>query len=343
MKCLLRTLILFTLCCPLPVLADKSDIVILKNGDRITGEIKRLQARLLQFSTDAMGTINIEWRHIERVISTENQSVETTDGHRYLGHLTSLDDSDAIGVQTNTQLIELDADEVFSAWPVKATFADRSDFDISVGFDYQKSTDIVDLTLAADWEHRRENRLTQANLRTNITQQEGSEDQRRTNFNFSHQYIHDNRRFNSWLGSMETNESLGLDLRLLAGGVYGTYLLRKTDHWLSLSGGLVGTQEKYARSDTTQSLEAVIDTQFRWYRYADPERSLSTRLTLFPSLTESGRYRSDFRTTFKLEFLKDVYWSMDLYYQYDSNPPANGIISTIKEDYGITTSFGWSP
>jgi hypothetical protein len=42
---------------PLEVSADKTDIVVLKNGDRITGEVKSLQARLLEFHTDAMGTV----------------------------------------------------------------------------------------------------------------------------------------------------------------------------------------------------------------------------------------------------------------------------------------------
>ena len=46
------------------VFAQKTDIVILENGDRITGEIKRLEAGLLNFSTDTMGTVNIEWRFI---------------------------------------------------------------------------------------------------------------------------------------------------------------------------------------------------------------------------------------------------------------------------------------
>jgi hypothetical protein len=341
---MIRAILFFLLAAFLAIPAyakgPKTDVVILKNGDKITGEVKGLQARILQFDTDAMGTIAIEWRYIDQIISTESQSVETTDGRLILGRLTSEDQGDSIGVQTEDKMITLDTEEVFAVWPVKSTFWERSDFDISLGFDYQKSTGIADLSLMASWQHRRFDRLTEANLSTDITQQEGSDDQSRHEFSFSHQYIRPNRQFNAWLGSAESNESLDLDYRVYAGGVYGKYVLRKSDHWLSLSAGLVANEEKYSDTNGNTSLEGVLNAQFDLYRYADPERSLQTRLTLFPSLTESGRWRSDFTTTFKLELVNNLYWTMQLYYQGDSNPPPEAVNST---DYGITTGIGWSP
>lgn len=39
---------------------EKTDIVILKNGDRVTGEIKNLEAGLLELKTDTMGTVYIQ-------------------------------------------------------------------------------------------------------------------------------------------------------------------------------------------------------------------------------------------------------------------------------------------
>ena len=339
MKRCARLLLLLLSLSPLSGLADKTDIVILKNGDRITGEIKRVQAGLLEFSTDAMSTVIIEWRYIQQVISNADQSVDTTDGRRFLGKLTALDEGEVIGIQTDTSLVELAPDELFTAWPVEASFWDRSDFDISFGLDYQKSTDITDLSVASNWEHRTFGRLTEASLRMDITQQDDVQDQKRYQLGGSTQFIRPNRRFNAWLVSAESNESLDLDHRIYAGGVYGSYLLRKSDRWFTLAGGLVGTQEKYAGTASNRSLEAVAGMTFNFYRYADPERSLTTRWTLFPSLTESGRLRTDFRTTFKLELINDLFWSMELYYQGDNKPPS---ADAKKSDYGITTSVGWS-
>jgi len=44
----------------LPALAAKTDVVVLLNGDRITGEVKELSYGQLKFKTDDMGTLYIE-------------------------------------------------------------------------------------------------------------------------------------------------------------------------------------------------------------------------------------------------------------------------------------------
>ncbi|HKJ16929.1 MAG TPA: DUF481 domain-containing protein [Xanthomonadales bacterium] len=323
---------------PASVMAAKTDVVLLKNGDKITGEIKRVGGGLLEFSTDTMGTVYIEWRFIAQVISNTQQSVDTIDGNRYLGKLVSLEEGDAIGIQTGSEMVEVPLKEFFSAWPVESNFWDRSDFDISVGLDYQKSTEIAEFTLAADWAHRNPDRLVEASLRANLTEQPDGTDQRRSQVQYSHQWVLPNNRFRSALGVIETNESLGLDLRLSAGGVFGNYLLRRSDRWLSASYGLIANQEKFTDGTNQTSLEAIGSLTINYFRFADPERSLSSKFTIFPSLTESGRIRSDLRTTFKLEFLSDLFWSMEAYYQSD-NKPSQGAATS---DYGITTAIGWS-
>jgi hypothetical protein len=50
----LSNIALLILCSPLPLYAEKTDIVILRNGDKITGEINKLDRSLLEYSTDDM-------------------------------------------------------------------------------------------------------------------------------------------------------------------------------------------------------------------------------------------------------------------------------------------------
>ena len=42
----------------------RTDVVTLPNGDRITGEIKRLERGRLEFKTDDAGTLYLEWDKI---------------------------------------------------------------------------------------------------------------------------------------------------------------------------------------------------------------------------------------------------------------------------------------
>src|SRR6187399_2641939 len=67
--------------------AVKTDIVELKNGDRITCEIKRLDRGKLTVKTDGLGTIAIEWDDIQFVTSKARYEIELQSGDRILGTL----------------------------------------------------------------------------------------------------------------------------------------------------------------------------------------------------------------------------------------------------------------
>ena len=51
----------------MPAIAAKTDVIVLVNGDRITGEVKNLSYGQLKFKTDHMGTVYIEWDKIASV------------------------------------------------------------------------------------------------------------------------------------------------------------------------------------------------------------------------------------------------------------------------------------
>src|SRR6187402_1924010 len=68
-----------------PAYAQKTDVITLANGDRITGEIISLSKGRLELKTDDVGTINIEWDNIVIISSPRFFEVETTDGRRLLG------------------------------------------------------------------------------------------------------------------------------------------------------------------------------------------------------------------------------------------------------------------
>ena len=45
----------------MPAHAEKTDIVVLANGNIVTGEVKSLEFGTLRYSTDSMGTVKIDW------------------------------------------------------------------------------------------------------------------------------------------------------------------------------------------------------------------------------------------------------------------------------------------
>ncbi|MEJ2319508.1 MAG: hypothetical protein P8Y21_09195, partial [Gemmatimonadales bacterium] len=61
---------LFTIVlCAIPAHAQKTDALVLSNGDRITGEIKELTRGKVRLKTDPMGTVYIKWQDIASITS----------------------------------------------------------------------------------------------------------------------------------------------------------------------------------------------------------------------------------------------------------------------------------
>ena len=65
----------------------RTDVVTLPNGDRITGEVVRLDRGRLEFKTDDAGTLYLEWDKIASIVTTRVVEVVTADGRRFLGSL----------------------------------------------------------------------------------------------------------------------------------------------------------------------------------------------------------------------------------------------------------------
>ena len=95
--------------------ASKTDIVIFKTGDKLTGEVKSLKRGRLNLNTEATGTIGIEWDKVSKVVSNQKSQVESNDGTRYFGHLTPSENGASIVVVTDEGPQTLDAEGVIFA------------------------------------------------------------------------------------------------------------------------------------------------------------------------------------------------------------------------------------
>src|SRR3982750_3261284 len=67
--------------------AQKTDSVSIRNGDRITGEVKSLSRGLLKYSTDDLGTVYIEWDKVDRISTTRVLEVHLLSGRKFYGPL----------------------------------------------------------------------------------------------------------------------------------------------------------------------------------------------------------------------------------------------------------------
>ena len=102
------TAILVVLCVPNDVQAEKIDVVVLINGDDVTAEIKSLEFSDLRYSTDSMGTVDIEWEDIVSLTSNQSLQIETATGTLYFGNLVTASGEGMIAVGRGENIQEFD-------------------------------------------------------------------------------------------------------------------------------------------------------------------------------------------------------------------------------------------
>ncbi len=326
--------------------APKTDTVTVTNGDVITGEIKSLERGILRVGTDSMGDLDIEWEDVVAVTSDQELLIETTSGARYLGTLAPSGDPAMIEVhvadedEADAEIHEILKWDVVRIKPIEKRFIDRLKADLSLGYSFTKSSDVAQLTFAADVRYRTEKFRLRIDASSIITEQENEPTSRTQEISANYRYFLKNRWFALALGGFQENTELGIDLRTFAGGGGGRNLIQTNRSGLSLSGAVTVVNEQTTEGgDTTDSVEAQLGLDYRFFVFNAPKRDIRVKFVVIPSLSESGRVRTELDTRFKLELVKDFFWELKLFTSTDSKPPG-GAIS--KSDYGIITSFGYS-
>jgi hypothetical protein len=334
-------LLLAAFCAPATA-APKTDIVTLVNGDRITGEVKSLEYNQLKFSTSHMGTIYIEWDKIASIQSDQYLLLERTDGRRYYGQLKPGEPDAKLRVQGSKEggIEAVDMALVVRAEPIeKGNLFDRTDGYISAGLDGAKANDRSSVDLAAGLSSRTQKREWSFDGSMNLTDDSTGETSERYQLQGDYKQFLRARDFYLGFAGFERNTELDLNLRSSVGGGLGRYFVQNNhSQWIG-GVGLGYSHENYTGGETLDSVEGVLVTSFRIFRYDFPETDIGGSLSLLPSLTEAGRLRAEGDLRAKYEFVDDLYFEVKLYGSYDSKPP---LADSQQSDYGLTTSLGYS-
>lgn len=326
-------------------LADKTDIVELRNGDRVTCEIKNLERGRLRVSTDSMGTVFIEWQDILRITSPALYVVEMQDGSRLQGTLAGTEVERQLllrggsGGGDKEEFVPMESVVWLDPLKLDERIVKRWDGSVSAGFDATKANSDTSLSASFDARRRAEDFLLNFGGSVYSRSQDGVDDSLRADFNAVYRGLLEDRWYWAALGTFERNDELGIDLRTLGGTGYGRFLVQTGRALWSVTGGLAVVNEQLAGDvDAQTSVEALLNTDFEFFTYDTPKTTLTTSLTVFPSITESGRVRSQLDFALRRELVTDLFVEISVYDSYDSDPPEEAETN----DWGIVTSLGYT-
>ena len=318
--------------------AQKTDVIILRNGDHVTGEIKKLERGRLEYSTDDMSTLSIQWEKIVRITSNKFFQVETTSGDKYFGTIEEPTDSGTMVVQLIEQYT-LPMISVVKINPIKQSFWSGLDGYVDIGLSFKRARKVFDLQTAAEVRFRGRKWGFKVNGSTSFQSQDSVSDIQRNNVSAQLERFMAHKWSIALNNEWSSNTEQSLDLRAQFGlsGIWTT--VQTNSSLLRLSGGVNLNREKYTTSDTvTVSGEAVVGGDFLAFRFDSPKLDANTSLYVFPSVTDLGRVRIQFDTRFSYELLKDFTVALTFYDSFDSRPPTAGVE---KNDFGVTFGLGW--
>ena len=319
---------------------DKTDTVWIANGNQISGEIKKLEHGLLILNTDYMGEVDIQWAEVLRVESNYAFQFEKTDGTRVTGSIGKSSESGKIVVDYRQQKDVFEIANIVRISQIENTFLDQLHASLSLGYSFTKASDVAQGNLAFSATHRTEIRSFTLQGGGISSSTANGVPSRQANLSIDMTRYRRDRWYNTYQLGFERNDELGLDLRTSLEAALGRYLIQTNTSELGTLAGLVVTNELLQGDvESQQNLEGLLGVDYSRYIYNDPKLDLTASLYAYPSITDSGRLRSQFNVALNWEIYKDLYWSLSYYNTYDSDPPSG---SDSTGDYGFVTSVGWS-
>jgi hypothetical protein len=315
--------------------AQKTDSVWIRNGDRITGEVKSLSRGLLKYSTDDLGTIYIEWDKVDRISTTTVVEIRLASGRKFYGSL-GLAPAGRLVVAANT----IPLSDIVTVAPIEGKFLGRLSGYLDLGFSYQKANKAVQLSTGAKVVYRDPSTETTLGITTFLEDRDDAEETSRLSAALTERVFLSNRWSTGFVVGYDQNEELDLAGRARLVG-FGARTLAQSNHIeVAATGGLVLTRERYFSTDSTSNgFEGLVGATFRAFRYDRPKLDASLTSQAFPSFSIRGRVRMQNDLRLSYELVKDFMLTVTLFDTYDSKPPAAGVA---KNDFGTTLAISWT-
>ena len=317
----------------------KTDVITLRNGDQVTGRILYAEFGILQVNSAQTGELSIEWPNIRSIRSSYAFRVERLGGKYVAGVLGTDPEGKNLLVGSGDQTATIPMQDVYRIVPYESDFWQRINGSVGLGYNFTRSSDVTQASF--DFNARYSDVSLEANLAAQFasTHTSGDNNADQSSITSSVYFLRPGPNFWGLLSSLERDQNLGINGRVVFGAALGRRLYQTPDTDLSGIAGLVFQQEWATGGGNSQgSLEGVFGGDWRIFKFSYPKLNLDTSLLMYPSITDAPRFRATLNITLTFKLTDRFSIKLTEFGNYDSRPPA----STAENlDYGITSSVAY--
>lgn len=317
---------------------EKSDVLVLRNGDRMTGDLRELSRGVVTFRTDAAATIYVKWTRVVTALTDKVFEIRLNDGRRYIGSMAPGQAAYRVDIRAVRDTLEIPIRTVVELVRIKKTFWERLDGSVDVGFDYSQQNSKLDLNLSTKIKYDIANNRVSLAFDGSFSRQDSVSDIKRGNV--SALYLHGlgERWFWAGAGASATNSQLSLEASGSLGTGPGRFLILSNTVTLGAWIGIYYRTERYTDNSARSTMPLSLMTDFQWFSWAGLTRDVSSRLAIAPVLNDQGRWQISFTANAKRELLSFLYLNLGIREYFDSKPPTEAN----KNDFSFTTSLSWT-
>ncbi len=341
-------LILFFIAAPL-FARDKTDVLVMKNGDRLTCEIKGLDQGTLYVSFDyILGTSSVQWSKVAYLESKQPFIVKTADGSVYTGTLSTAETEDKRPVkievtESSDKQTVLPRAEIVQMGETSDKFWQRFSGDINSGIIFSKANQNTQYSLEADTLYLRERWSANASYSSTLSASSGNSSSTRNQLSLGgRRLLPWNHYFYTGIASFlqSSEQDINLQSNLAAG--FGRYFKNTNHATIAVVGGLAWQRTNYknvgAPVPTEDVAAALVGLEMKFFRFNKTNFSLTT--TFFPALSEPGRIYVNTNATYYIKITGDLSWNVSFYGNWDNQPPPHFSGSDYGTSSGLSYTFG---
>ena len=337
---------LFGLTAPL-FARDKTDVLVMKNGDRMTCEVKGLAGGVLYASFDYIdGTSSVDWTKVAQLVSTQLFVVKTEDGSVYKGTIKTTEagpgrpvEIEVLEAPEHEELIE--RSQVVQMVATSDKFWERFNGEISFGTLYSKGNESTQYNLGASAAYVRERWNAGAKYESSLSKSTGVTASTRNQLGLTALHLLPPKNwFYEGIGGFLQSSEQGITLQSLLGGGVGRYLKNTNVLSIQLLGGAAWVNTAYTSSPEPASRQnsatGLVYADVRFFKFS--QTNLDANVSLLPFLSDPGRIRVDTNATYYVKLFGQLNWNLSFYGNWDNRPPPGFSGS----DYGTSSGLSWS-
>lgn len=322
---------------PAAAAAPRTDVVVLRNGDRLTCEIRGLDFGQLEVKTNDLGTVDIKWDKVDRIWSTRQFEVETVGGRRLIGTLAE-GAPGYVEVEGADSTAVLALPAIVTIRPLGQGWFRGLDGWLDAGFTYSRGSGVAQLTADFSASRKRPSFETTVSASGVFTRQPGQDDSSRASVSYRYWRLQGERWLIGGIAAADRNTDLGIEIRSSAGGGLGYRFLKTNRQVFVVSGAVLVNREVPIAGEATTNVEGLIGTTYSLFVRNYPKTYVDVVSQLVPSLSDPGRVRYQLDVALKREIWRDFSVGVSLYDTYDNRPPST---ETISNDVGLSLTIGW--